>query len=354
MDEPDHRLPVSDNEAKQLFAHLSPFSSFILAVSGGPDSMALLHLFAPWAKAEGKALQVATVHHGLRADADRECAMVEQAAGALGLPWTQLNWRGDKPETGVQEAARMARYDLLRRLAATSGADCLVTAHHRDDQAETVLMRLCAGSGIAGLAGIAALSRLPGGLALARPFLPLPKQRLVDRCETEGWPFALDSTNRDPAYARSRYRALMPALTAEGLSPARLSRLAQRAARADAALEAVTDAAWTAAEPDILAKGGRIPARALLDHSAEITLRLIGRAIDSAAAYHGLDPASERLERLEALAEELQAAFAAQAAIGRTLRGVAVRLSAQGNIRFVPAAPRRVKADASNSPKIGG
>lgn len=125
MDEPDERQPVGKAEAALLFAPLISFSHYLLAVSGGPDSVALLHVFAPWAKAQGKSITVATVHHGLRADAERECALVADASHRLGLRWKQLHWRGDKPDTGVQEAARAARYGLLSEFAAWAGADCL-------------------------------------------------------------------------------------------------------------------------------------------------------------------------------------------------------------------------------------
>ena len=130
---------------------------------------------------------------------------------ALGLPHDILLWRGEKPASGVQERAREARYALLFAHARALGAQAVVTAHHRDDQWETILIRLARGSGLAGLAGMARDQLFPQGRVL-RPLLGLPKQALVDFCRREGQDFFEDPANANPAFERARWRAAAPAL----------------------------------------------------------------------------------------------------------------------------------------------
>jgi tRNA(Ile)-lysidine synthase len=203
----------------------------LLAVSGGPDSTALMHAAAALREASGASVAVATVDHGLRPGSDAEAADVGRAARTLGLPHTRLPWAGPKPGTGLQEAARDVRYALLSAHAAAIGAGLVLTGHTRDDQAETVLMRLAAGSGLAGLAGMRAERALAPGLVLGRPFLHLPKAILVAWCEARGLAYLRDPSNADPRFARGRLRDAWPVLEREGLTPARLARLAERAAR---------------------------------------------------------------------------------------------------------------------------
>ena len=157
------RAPVVHGlDAAALFAPLEPFATIGLAVSGGPDSLALMLLAAGWAEAHGKQVIVYTVDHGLRPEAPAECEMVEREAARLGLTCRTLAWVGDKPQTGVQAAARLARYRLIGAAMRKDGAEILVTAHHIDDQAETILMRLAHGSGISGLAGMALFGEVEG------------------------------------------------------------------------------------------------------------------------------------------------------------------------------------------------
>jgi len=158
----DAAAPVSDAEAAALFADLAEASGLILAISGGPDSTALMFLMAHWRErlAAGPKLMAVTVDHGLRPQSRREAAAVKRLAAKLGLPHRTMRWSGEKPRTGVQAAARAARYRLLARAAGDAGVRHIVTAHTLDDQAETVLFRLACGSGIAGLAGMAQLAGL--------------------------------------------------------------------------------------------------------------------------------------------------------------------------------------------------
>src|SRR5690606_4990568 len=118
------------------------------------------------------------------------------------------------------EAARDARYRLLIQCAREEGASHLVTAHTLDDQAETVLIRLARGSGLAGLAGMRA-ERDREGIRHARPLLASPKAALLDLCREQGWPFVEDPSNLDPRFARARWRRIMPLLAEEGLTAER-------------------------------------------------------------------------------------------------------------------------------------
>ena len=146
--------PVSVSEAAALFADLSEAAALILAVSGGPDSTALLWLAARWRarRKHGPKLIAVTIDHGLREESAREALAVKRLAKKLKVEHRTLRWTGAKPKTGIQEAARAARYRLLADAARKAGARHILTAHTLDDQAETVLFRLARGSGISGIA----------------------------------------------------------------------------------------------------------------------------------------------------------------------------------------------------------
>src|ERR1700742_2892074 len=206
---------ISASEAKILFAEWKAAPAVVLAVSGGPDSVALMWLMARWRRvlAKGPRLIAVRVDHGLRAASAREASDVKRLAQSLGLPHHTLRWRGAKPKTGLPAAARAARYQLLAKTAQDHGASHILTAHTSDDQAETLLMRLLRGSGIAGLAAMAR-QRDRHGIPLARPFLSVPKPRLTATLNKAGIGFADDPTNRDTAFTRPRLRALLPLLAA--------------------------------------------------------------------------------------------------------------------------------------------
>jgi tRNA(Ile)-lysidine synthase len=305
----------------------------LLAVSGGPDSTALMQAAA--ALAPPVPLSVATVDHGLRPEAATEATSVGRAANSLGLSHAVLAWRGDKPATGLQAAARSARYRLLAEHAATIGADLLLTAHTRDDQAETVLMRLAAGSALAGLAGMAAERPVGPGLRLGRPFLGLDKAILVGWCEARNIPVLRDPSNRDGRFARARLRAAADVLAAEGLTTARLARLAERAARDEAALRQAAETALEAARLPP-GKADQFDGRALAALPEAVALRCIDRAIVLAGG------SPFRLERLETLVLEfLLPALRRGETMRRTLAGLVIAVDAGGIVGLAPAPPRK-------------
>ncbi|HRK25635.1 MAG TPA: tRNA lysidine(34) synthetase TilS [Beijerinckiaceae bacterium] len=329
--------PVTQAEAAVLFGRFDPLESVALAVSGGPDSTALLGLWAGCRRGRGDV--VVTVDHGLRPEARGEAEAVGRFARRLGLEHVVLTWDGDKPASGVQEAARRARYSLMRAFVQARGLQGVVLAHTRDDQAETVLMRLVRGSGLRGLAGMTEFSNLDG-LSLLRPLLAVSKARLVASCEANGWPFIRDPSNENAAFLRPRLRRLMPLLAAEGLTAERLSVLAERAAEADFLLDHVARSALI--DSDAALRGrkagyGAVHAPTMLGKGREKAVRMLSLAI------RGYDPEAVPvllLERLEALAERLLAAFEAGRPHTGTIAGYKVRL--EGDIvRISPAPPRR-------------
>ena len=218
---------VRDAEAAALFSGLEDLRGLVLAVSGGSDSTALLVLAARWAEALKKRhgrspkLLAVTVDHGLRPEAKREAAVVKSLARRLGIAHRTLQWRGTKPKTGLQEAARIARYRLLAEAATGAGYEHILTAHTLDDQAETVLFRLARGSGLTGLGGMAHAAAVPVGadtaIFLVRPLLSVSKARLLATLKAAGIDHSEDPSNQDPRFARPRLRALMPHLAREGL-----------------------------------------------------------------------------------------------------------------------------------------
>jgi tRNA(Ile)-lysidine synthase len=340
--------PISETEAASLFAQLVGLPRLVVALSGGPDSTALLVLLARWRATHGQApeLIAVTVDHGLRPGSAREAAAAKRRAVALGVRHQTLHWRGEKPQTGVQEAARAARYGLLGAAARRFGALAIATGHTLDDQAETVLFRLARGSGIAGLAGMAHCTALaqPGGsagapISLVRPLLAIPKARLIATLEAAGIPYASDPSNTDPRFARPRLRQAAAVLATEGLDHVRLATLAQRARRADAALDWAVELALHTLPPGCWSAGGKIvlPLDAARGWPAEILLRVLHRAV----AQCGNEGPVE-LAKLETLAEALRGA----ADLGRagrwrrTLAGAVVTLAA-GRLTVEQAPPRR-------------
>ena len=200
-----------------------------LAVSGGGDSVALMHLAA---RLGGRALRVATVDHGLRPAATAEVAAVAAAAAALGLPHETL--RPPAPPRPVQAEMREARRALLTDWAGRHGLPVVLTGHTLDDQAETVLMRLSRGGGAEGLAGI---PPAPAGSPFRRPLLGIGRAELRRWLRAEGIGWAEDPSNDDPAHERARVRAVLAALGPDAPSAAMLARTARRMGEAAAALD---------------------------------------------------------------------------------------------------------------------
>lgn len=335
--------------AVRLAEVVSPQASgLVLAVSGGPDSMALLLLVAALRRQTLlPPIVVGTVDHGLRPGSAEETARVEAAANAQGLACRRLIWSGAKPARAMQEKAREARYGLLTALCTEIGADHLLTAHTGDDQAETVLFRLLRGSGWAGLAGMAPRTQR-GGVTLARPLLGIVKARLVATCRAAGVLFCQDPANADTRFARARIRGVLPLLAAEGFDSAALVRLAGRVGRAENALQhAAGQAAQACRWRGDADSAGRLDAKLLVAMPRELTIRVLGQAVAEAGG------AARRLDRLERLAERIAAAVHAGTGWRATLGGAIVTLRPDGLLEVVREGPRLRGAGSPASMRSG-
>jgi tRNA(Ile)-lysidine synthase len=348
MRSPAANDPISEAEAAGLFAALDAFPVLALAVSGGPDSTALMWLAARWRDglARKPKLLAVTIDHGLREGSAREARAVKRLAGTLMVEHRTLRWTGPKPKTGIQEAARNARYRLLTEAARRAGAEQILLGHTLDDQAETVLIRLVRGSGVGGLAGMRRFAPVPAPVSeatsLVRPLLGVTKARLIATLKAAEVPYADDPSNRNEDFTRVRLRAAMPALSREGLTPERLARLAHRVERIEialldalnGALQHVAPAPWPDEGPVIMdmAAFARLP--------EEIGLRLLGRVIQ----WTGNEGPVE-LAKLELLCDSLAAPIGAALdgvnprRFRRTLAGAMVTLS--GTTLTVERAPSR-------------
>ena len=314
------QLPIALAEAADAFARTAPFDHAILAVSGGPDSMALLVLAAECFARKGEGapqLSVATIDHGLRPESGAEAAFVASEARRLGLPHTTLRWTGEKPATGIAAAARSARYRLLEEHARSFPAErvAVVTAHHLDDQAETFAMRLARGAGVAGLAAMAAERPLTEGspIRLIRPLLTFPKSRLIATLEARNVRFFNDPTNTDERYERARVRRLLPALNAAGITSAALATSARRLGEAEAALRYAEDRFIATLD---LSFGNEVFASLKTDAFREGPSLLRQRVLAHLITRYGGESQKPQLSEIEDLAARLQSEGKCMATLG--------------------------------------
>jgi len=316
--------PVGDVEFAELMSALglNPESGPVaVAVSGGADSMALALLAARWGR-----VHALTVDHGLSEESADEAAQVADWLEARGIAHSILVWRGDKPRHGIQAAARQARYRLLDDWCGAQGIHTLLLAHHRDDQAETFLLRLARGSGLSGLAAMQPVSRAPdGGPARYRPLLEVPKSRLVATCRAAEQDWIEQPANSDPRFQRSHARALLAAPPLEGLTAPRLAATARRLGRARAALEHYLEQHYARAVTEYPAGYASFAPAVLQDAPEEIALRCLSRCLCRVGgrAY------PLRLKRLERLYGVLRHDGAAATA---TLAGCRVMPGGEGEI----------------------
>jgi tRNA(Ile)-lysidine synthase len=326
-----HAFSSADIDA--LFAPFGQAKAFLIAVSGGPDSTALLLMTAEWARRRGKMrIEAATVDHGLRPESANEAKAVGEICARLGIGHRILQWKGVKPTSRLQERAREARYRLLVDYAKAIGADAVMTAHHADDQAETVLFRLLRGSGLTGLRGMDSITERDD-MTIARPLIGLKKRDLIAFANARGAPFIDDPSNTDPRFARTRLRALLARLDEEGLNAETLDRLARRARETEEALAHLT------AEVEAQVGSERtIDARALFAAPIVIVHRILARRIAEAG---GRDPTRIGLKKIEMLTAGLRDALKEQRAYGANVGGSLVRLTAKGRLSFALEPPRK-------------
>jgi tRNA(Ile)-lysidine synthase len=319
---PDDRR-FDPDELADLFRPLESSRGLVIAVSGGSDSTALLHLIARWhrARVAKPPLIAVTIDHALRPDSAAEAATVAQTAAALRIPHHILRWDGQKPTGNLQSLAREARYALLAQAARESGADTVVTAHTEDDQAETFLLALQRGSSVYGLAGMR-LVRAFDGLKIARPLLSVTRERLRSTLRAEAISWIEDPSNANDRFARVRLRQNKEALVALGLSAQILRQTATRLARAADALDIYIDRLIARTCHVFLGGIIRVDLAGFTDEPAEVRLRAMARLLAglSGAAY------VPRFERLERFAAAFEAGLTASRPMQRTLGSVTARL----------------------------
>ncbi|WP_254602882.1 tRNA lysidine(34) synthetase TilS [Sphingomonas bacterium] len=305
-------------------ARLSGEGPVLLAVSGGPDSMAMLAL----AIGMRAGVTVATVDHGLRADAAAEAAMVAAICADHGLAHATLRPAGSIEGASLQARARQARYALLADHARSVGAAAIATAHHVDDQAETLLMRAGRGAGLSGMAGIRSRVVIEG-VPVIRPLLDWRRAELRGVVRRAGLRFVDDPANADPRHDRTRYRRLLE--ENEWLDPLRLAHTAGALAEADSDVRTMTDWLWR----ERATPGDTEVTLAVDDLPREWRRRLVRRAVAAVRIAAGIDapewPESADVESVLAMLSE-----------GRQTTRGGVLASARGpNWRFRPAPARR-------------
>lgn len=288
--------PLSPADFAALMAPLGPFEArpcVAVAVSGGADSLCLALLAHDWARQRGGEAVALTVDHGLRVESAAEAEQVGRWLAGQGVRHVVLRWQGDKPSADIQAQARAARYRLLEEWCAAHNVLHLLLAHHQDDQAETLLLRLARGSGVDGLSAMAPVSE-GFSVRTLRPLLSVPHAGLTATLLARGQHWVEDPSNRNPAYARVRMRGLMSSLAAEGMSAERLAATARRLGRARAALEemvAEAAARWVELHP---AGHALVEPAAFRSGSEEVGLRLLARLVQTVGGG-GYAPREERI-----------------------------------------------------------
>jgi tRNA(Ile)-lysidine synthase len=338
---------ITQAEAAPVFARFFNATDHILiAVSGGPDSMALLALLKEWGLAK---LHAVTVDHALRVQSRTEAESVQAFCKRLDVPHHILTWDEEKPTSGLQQAARGMRYALLCDFARAHGLTCLTTAHHADDQAETILMRLTSGSGLAGLAGMRkeqmrfeTLQAQSEAIRHVRPLLGFSKASLVLSCKARGIVYVEDQSNDDPRFERVRMRRIMDQLATDGLSRERLLRLAERASLADEALEYAVENTLAHLPIAYQEQSLRFDWASLAGEPKAIRQRVIPKLLAPLSSITFV----EKLDRVEALVDGIDSAFLAQKPLRRSIGHWLVSLSQSGMITIsaAPARKRGIKA----------
>ncbi|MHC0053340.1 tRNA lysidine(34) synthetase TilS [Actibacterium sp. D379-3] len=292
-----------------------------VAVSGGGDSLALLHLVRDWAAGAGVPVAAVTVDHGLRPDAAQEAAFVAGTCARLGVPHDILKWSDWKGQGNLQDQARRARYALMTDWARARGIDAVALGHTADDQAETFVMRLARGSGVDGLSGMAG-DHHAHGVRWLRPLLGQRRGVLRSYLTGIGQRWIDDPSNEDPAYDRVRARRALAVLDGLGITADGLADTCMRLSLAREALERlardVAQAAAATDRGDVVLQCG-----ALLNAPRETQLRLVAHALCWVAS-------AEYRPRLGALTENYAQVLAGAS---RSLHGC-LMIPSHGQIRI--------------------
>lgn len=294
---------------------LAPESNWVIGASGGPDSTLLVHAMKALTERDGLKwrLHLAHFHHGLRdEEADEDAEFVRLLGAELGLAFftEREDIRATVARDGgsTEEVARRRRYDFLERVALRTGSELVAVAHHADDNAETVLHRICRGTGLRGLAGIRDVRPVQedSHIRVVRPFLNHRRVLIEELCAARGLKMRIDSTNRSPEFTRGRIRHSVMPLLGQQLNPNvvdALLRLSEHARLLGTYLE---DAAARTFESLVISQGPRyvvLNARALLGKQRIIQSEVVRRAI-SLIAGSEQDLSFVHIEAVLRLAEE--------------------------------------------------
>jgi tRNA(Ile)-lysidine synthase len=302
------------DQVKRLLVDPWETGPVVIAVSGGSDSTALMHLAA--GSMDRRRLHVVTVDHGLRDVAD-EMALVAAQSTALGLEHSVLNWQWDG-QGNLQAAARIGRWAAIAQWAADQPEDvCCMTGHTHDDQAETVLMRLARGSGVAGLAGMQSVGATPTGLRICRPLLQETRTDLRAWLSEHHVTWSDDPSNNDARFDRVKARGMQDALGELGLTS---DRLVQTAEHMQAARREMTDYAVMIAQTHITQTAGDVVFPATWSNHGDVAIRLFRHALHFVGGSAGGGDYPPRSDATLALWQ------AAQNGQGGTLHGCLVNV----------------------------
>lgn len=297
-----------------------------VAVSGGADSMALVHALSK----QHSCIHAITVDHALRPESGDEARQVGNWLKDLsGVTHIILKWTGDKPENGKMEAARTARYALMAEYCRAQGIRYLAVAHHRDDQMETFFMRLTRGSGIDGLAAMRTLQPYNDYVTLWRPLLDeASHDDLVTYCKENGISWIEDPSNVNDKFTRARLRKT---LQEEGLDSKRLSQTTRRIERATDALRVLADRLLEKATLSRSANDIELDLKTMRDEPLELSIRVIRKLIDD------LGDAGEYGARFEKVEEVTIRCLNASENTAMTLGGCILKLRKNGQILRIEA-----------------
>lgn len=311
--------PVTADEFARAASPLLADAPFAMAVSGGADSTALLHLAVEWCLQQRRDPPIAvTVDHGLRPAASQEAEEVARWAAGLGIRHAILKWRNEAGASNLQARARAARYSLIADWMRVQRLGRLATGHTLDDQAETLLMRLARGSGLEGLSGMQARRSFPveltNGLELVRPLLSFSHARLVATLKARNLPWVEDPSNEDERFMRVQVRKLLPSLNSIGLSTARLAETASHLSRANSLVDTLARELDTRSVRAMPWGYALVATRLLGEAHEELALRVLARMLKR---FGGSNYAPE-FEQVTALLEWLRNPGGVS---GRTLGG---------------------------------
>jgi len=235
-----NKKPMKDLPEVKLFNKYIDDKPIALAVSGGPDSTAMMQIAALSKKLKNSNVTVIVIDHGLREESKNEANIVCKNAKLFGFKFKILKWDGVKPKTRIQEIARKTRYKLMTSWCKKKGIEKLFLAHHLDDQVETFLMRLGKGSGVDGLAVMDFVTET-SSLKLVRPFLEIPKTRFIEILGITNLEWISDPSNFNSDYKRSRIRKILPILSKEGINSKQIGLVIKRMRSAKDALNSQTN-----------------------------------------------------------------------------------------------------------------